>query len=1295
MCPNIGECVSVVEFVAILRVFLVNPARSLRLLALRSIHVFCRQTPKFMQAFVRLKCDYLLARCMERGKQGEEERTVSFKVVKDFLEVDAMRLPKSIIQVLLCVADAKDDPCHAISVQILIELAVRNPRAMAKCGGMKELFRLMLSPPHEELLPILASVFSYLLDDETTRQYVLVPHDIKVLLAPLTDTFQCDEPVIMQQQGGNPAQPQPPPPPILGDNRTTIKRWSTCIKAAVLMLKSWSGVFIMAAAGGFHSMVSALQLPSLNLHGLALDGLLEIFRIHLPAMGAGYNPFLKNVMEDNIKNGSDRKSTLREKKGDSMSTLASSTTILDLPSRAKMLRHNWMMNYLSLLLINFKKCGLFEALVKLGDKGNEDLSGGGSKPVADSDEEAMNEKRRQNGIKATILLAELLDLSQETLAPFMVKELHTLPILVRHAATFDYDDQLTEYTDARIRTRAGAMVAHLQQWASLKGSDNAFMGQVNTSGANKFRRIRGQNRRLDRIEDIRLKMEWDIDEATLLSRLRATGVLQTKDWNKWDFRLMGELLEGPLTNPTRIEWALSTKFFKRILSFARPDTKQLFTLPWSARNLRYVQVVCLALEVLTLCDAGTQFLTSNKLMEQLAKMIADEVEFVQSKSKEDPERALSPEKMVRTMVKEYFTLIGTLSGNKRGITILNDTKIFSLLVPLISSGRSDLCKVIMTSLDYSQAGSARVLLSKVLQNKTMPIRYLATGHLNFLLRAGAGDVRTWGIEFACKVLKDPEPRIVRASVALLDEASDDEEMLLAFIGRKPDMLLDVDHPGKFLAYRFLSIKKGFEYLKLTDFIERELHLWAEGLDVEYVEEVESKMAETVSSDAYKQSDSNAEGGMVNLMPHLYGELAKTEMGFDILKEDEHFCSLMETLRVNEHSSLKWRAALWCAGHVGATELGLQYLMDRKLLDCIFDICVTSPSLSNRGTALMVLGLIGSTEKGGNILRCAGWSQPVSEVPKLVAVPNDATLDLLMQVPQPVYTGGSWTANFDDPEVIEELKKSAREETVKSARELREQAARREAGTSPATSARGNDGGQSKPPHLAVTASDTPPSSPLPPTPANALSRNTGRGRAKALPKSPRDSASASPVSPRGRGVRSGTAGSDSDSQSPAISPRGRGARASAPSKVSPRKKLPSPPPDPLTVAKRKAAVSVPPLTKLDSLVKGVEFDANPVKESFSEQQKTILKLIVDMTSHITTEKALRQLKKLRRENPDEFLDPSTFLAALKLLEMYRFKLMIRRFVYELFGECIITHQQFRAEWDDDGGVSPRASTPKK
>jgi hypothetical protein len=133
----------------------------------------------------------------------------------------------------------------------------------------------------------------------------------------------------------------------------------------------------------------------------------------------------------------------------------------------------------------------------------------------------------------------------------------------------------------------------------------------------------------------------------------------------------------------------------------------------------------------------------------------------------------------------------------------------------------------------------------------------------------------------------------------------------------------------------------------------------------------------------------------------------------------------------------------------------------------------------------VLGLIGSTSAGRDLLRSSGWTHPVSEIPKLVAVPNDATLDLLMQVPQPVYTGGSWTANFSDPEAFEELKKSAREQTVKSARNLREEAARKESGQSPATSARG----ESLSPRKGEVAPEI--QAPVPPISSNVLARGTG------------------------------------------------------------------------------------------------------------------------------------------------------------------------------------------------------------
>ncbi len=118
LVPDISEAVPLQDFVAVLRVFLINPTRSLRLLAMRSVQLFVK-TPRLLATFNKLKCDYLLARCMEKGKQvggggpwlgarcgldlrggqAEEERTQAFKVVKTFLEADPARLPRAVIQV--------------------------------------------------------------------------------------------------------------------------------------------------------------------------------------------------------------------------------------------------------------------------------------------------------------------------------------------------------------------------------------------------------------------------------------------------------------------------------------------------------------------------------------------------------------------------------------------------------------------------------------------------------------------------------------------------------------------------------------------------------------------------------------------------------------------------------------------------------------------------------------------------------------------------------------------------------------------------------------------------------------------------------------------------------------------------------------------------------------------------------------------------------------------------------------------------------------------------------------------
>jgi rapamycin-insensitive companion of mTOR len=107
------------------------------------------------------------------------------------------------------------------------------------------------------------------------------------------------------------------------------------------------------------------------------------------------------------------------------------------------------------------------------------------------------------------------------------------------------------------------------------------------------------------------------------------------------------------------------------------------------------------LEVLVSVEVGQQYLSDNRLVPQIADNLRLEVEAaVKENAKKD--RLLSRERVLKTMAREYFTLLGTLSSSPAGLDILNKHKVFEHLSPMsVLQGRDDLSHPIMTSLDYN------------------------------------------------------------------------------------------------------------------------------------------------------------------------------------------------------------------------------------------------------------------------------------------------------------------------------------------------------------------------------------------------------------------------------------------------------------------------------------------------------------------------------------------------------------------------------------------------------------------
>ena len=82
--------------------------------------------------------------------------------------------------------------------------------------------------------------------------------------------------------------------------------------------------------------------------------------------------------------------------------------------------------------------------------------------------------------------------------------MQTLPSLVRNAVTFSLDP--------RLRSLAGTVVTNLHTFAHLKGTRTG-------EGA-----LGGHDRRLDRIDEIKKKIDWQVDESTLNNKLKESSV---------------------------------------------------------------------------------------------------------------------------------------------------------------------------------------------------------------------------------------------------------------------------------------------------------------------------------------------------------------------------------------------------------------------------------------------------------------------------------------------------------------------------------------------------------------------------------------------------------------------------------------------------------------------------------------------------------------------------------------------------------------------------------------------------
>lgn len=102
------------------------------------------------------------------------------------------------------------------------------------------------------------------------------------------------------------------------------------------------------------------------------------------------------------------------------------------------------------------------------------------------------------------------------------------------------------------------------------------------------------------------------DEQKFQAKVKATKVQTEKNWEKWNWDVILELLEGNLITQTRLEALYKNKFTKRMIKFYLPEKQAFIKLPWTEENLKYAKCGYLLIKRLVHDKRGRRVLSSEE-----------------------------------------------------------------------------------------------------------------------------------------------------------------------------------------------------------------------------------------------------------------------------------------------------------------------------------------------------------------------------------------------------------------------------------------------------------------------------------------------------------------------------------------------------------------------------------------------------------------------------------------------------------------------------------------------------------
>lgn len=776
---NLKLILNVDSLMRSVRYLLVDPFKDMRLLALRIVKYFLNSAARVKAAFQQHHLDVLLCRILTReSKLHVEERDYTVRVVRACLDVvdGAQYLPQSVVRVLVAIAEQPDDRLRCIAIETLCELSVRHAKTAVFCDVPKVLVGAIAEGPASMALICIPSLL-FLVDHQDTRRYLRPQVELEALAAVITNSQTKAE-----------------------------TRVDCCAQALLAVLQHWSGLFYLCSDGTqmLKTLVDSLRYSSEESKKVLLKFFFALFKIELPNWFAdfvsarGKNVHLYPTLEEEV--------VLVQETSKPLPPLQYDRLVL-------------VDCYKALLAHIFIQQGLLDALIAI---------------VQD---EASYSK--QLTTRATILIGEILEISNQLLPRAQTQSAYLLPSLFEIASNF---------VDETRRHNATGTFTNIE--SMIKAKEKLL------PGAQVFQRAGLIQKQVDKIKQT---MGLQMDDKTFQQLLDTSQVSVTKDFTLWNWDIIAEVVQGPLASSKRLEEALNprTKFIKRLIGFYKPSHLQFSTMSRSRPATSYVKIGINLLEQLTAHNEGYAYLADNELFPQIVQGLLDLERAIVDPQYDKSTCLFHPGRINATLSGYYFHFLGVLSKSSLCSNhLLGHTfhlfDVLHRLVGRISDEISsslialDAIQASLAHLDYSRDEQPRALLARSLTCNSVALRLFATRHLRQVMRTRPDDFANWGIPLLVTQLFDPDDGVVRLAVDVCDEACNVPENLRELVLLKPK-LEGMGEACTSVLLRCLSETEGFISLLDSGFVAREHDYWIEIGCFQYVAYLELMLDANLST----------------------------------------------------------------------------------------------------------------------------------------------------------------------------------------------------------------------------------------------------------------------------------------------------------------------------------------------------------------------------------------------------------------------------------------------------------------